>query len=73
MLIHRTLKRKLNQVRLEIDRTLLLPVVVEYQETDGDSTRYEFLDLEVNPDIGDEVFELVFGADVRIDEINVPD
>lgn len=71
--IHRTLKKKLSQVRLEIDRTLLLPVVIEYQETDGDLTRYEFVDLEVNPDIEDEVFELVFGADVRIDEINVPD
>ena len=70
---HRTLKRKLNQVRLEIDRTLLLPVVVEYNEADGDSTRYEFLDLEVDPEIDDGVFELVFGEDVRVTDVNVPD
>lgn len=71
--IHRTLKRKLDEVRLEIDRTHLLPVVVEYLETDGDSTRYEFLDLKVNPEIEDQVFELNLGSDVRVNDINVPD
>lgn len=71
--IHRTLKRKLDRVRLEIDRSLLLPVVVEYHEADGDSTRYEFLDLEINPEVEDEVFELVLGADVRVNDISVPD
>ncbi len=71
--IHRTLKRKLAQVRLEIDRTLMLPVVVEYHEVDGDSTRYEFLNLQVDPEIDDEVFELVLGATVRVTEIKMPD
>jgi len=71
--IHRTLKRKLTQVRLEIDRILLLPVVVEYNEADGDSTRYEFTDLKANVELSDEVFELELGADVRINDINVPD
>ena len=71
--IHRTLKRKLDQVRLEIDRSLLLPVVVEYREADGDLTRYRFLDLKVNPDVDDEVFELSFGDDVRVEDINLPD
>ena len=71
--IHRTLRRKLAQVRLEIDRTLLLPVVVEYDEADGDSTRYEFVDLQVDSEIDDDVFELVLGADVRVNEIEMPD
>ena len=71
--IHRTLKRKLTQVRLEIDRTLLLPVVVEYEDADGDSTRYEFLDLQVDPEIDDEIFELVLGADIRVSKIEMPD
>lgn len=71
--IHRTLKRKLAQVRLEIDRALLLPVVVEYREADGDSTRYEFVDLKANAEVPDEIFELELGADVRINDINVPD
>ena len=71
--IHRTLKRKLAQVRLEIDRMLLLPVVVEYQDADGDSTRYEFIDLRVDPEINDEVFELDLGDDVRINTIEMPD
>ena len=71
--IHRTLKRKLTQVRLEIDRTLLLPIVVEYLEADGDWTRYEFIDLKANAEVPDEIFELVLGADVRINDINLPD
>ncbi len=71
--IHRTLKRKLAQVRLEIDRNLLLPVVVEYLEADGDSTRYEFTDLKANTEIPDEIFELVLGDDVRVNDINLPD
>ncbi len=71
--IHRTLKRKLAQIRLEIDRTLLLPIVVEYNEADGDSTRYEFLGLQVNPEIGDDVFELVLGNDVRVNDVEIPD
>ena len=71
--IHRTLKRKLAQVRLEIDRILLLPVVVEYQEADGDSTRYAFTDLKANTEISDEVFELVLGDEVRVNDINLPD
>ena len=71
--IHRTLKRKLAQVRLEIDRRLLLPIVVEYNEADGDSTRYEFLSLQVNPEIGDDVFDLVLGDDVRVNDVEIPD
>ncbi len=71
--IHRTLKRKLAQVRLEIDRILLLPVVVEYHEADGDSTRYEFIDLKPNAEVPDEVFELELGADVRVNDIKVSD
>lgn len=71
--IHRTLKRKLAQVRLEIDRLLLLPVVVEYLEADGDSTRYEFRGLKANVEVPDEIFELNLGADIRVTDINIPD
>jgi len=71
--LHRTIKKKLEAIRLEIDRTLLLPVIVEYREADGDSTRYEFHDLQIDPELDDSTFELDLGPDVRIEEIDADD
>ena len=34
-------------------RTLFLPVTIEYREPDGDSTRYQFSNLELNPQLDD--------------------
>ena len=33
------LKKRLNSLEIEIDRELFLPVVITYNEADGDSTR----------------------------------
>jgi outer membrane lipoprotein carrier protein len=64
------LKKKLRSVEIEIDRTLFLPVVVQYNEADGDSTRYEFNDLVVNPVIDASTFRLELGADVQLQTID---
>jgi outer membrane lipoprotein-sorting protein len=64
------IRKKLTSVVLEVDRTLLLPVMVEYNEADGDSTRYEFRRLEVNPTLDDSLFRLDLGGDVRVEEID---
>jgi outer membrane lipoprotein carrier protein len=50
--------RKLDSLVVEIDRKLMLPVVVEYNEKDGDSTRYEFHHLELDPQLEESRFEL---------------
>ena len=71
--IHRTLKRKLESVRLEVDRTLLLPTAVEYLEADGDTTRYEFSAMKIDVEIDPELFSLEFGEDVRVEEIEAPE
>jgi outer membrane lipoprotein-sorting protein len=42
-------------------------VVIEYREGDGDSTRYEFSRLVINPDIADSRFRLELGADVKLE------
>jgi outer membrane lipoprotein-sorting protein len=63
-------KKKLRSVRLEVDRVLLLPVVVEYNEPDGDSTRYEFKNLVLNPEVDDSRFRLEFGSDVELQTID---
>ena len=67
---HRALKRKLETVRLEVDRQLLLPVAVEYRSATGDSTRYEFRQLELNPELEASGFVLVLGDGVAVQEID---
>jgi len=64
------LKKRLRSVEIEIDRTLFLPVMVEYNEADGDSTRYEFKDMVLNPEIDASTFRLELGADVQLQTID---
>lgn len=67
---HRTLRKRLQQIVLDIDRELLLPVMVEYRGADGDITRYEFRDLQLDPTIEMSRFQLDLGADVEIETID---
>jgi len=64
------LSRKLQSVEIEVDRKLFLPVVIEYNETDGDSTRYEFKKMVINPEIDDSRFDLELGADVKLETLD---
>jgi outer membrane lipoprotein-sorting protein len=65
-----SLKRKLDSLHIEVDRSLLLPVVVEFREADGDSTRYEFLDMEIDPELEASQFRLKLGDDVDMETID---
>lgn len=64
------LSKKLRSVEIEVDRELLLPVVIEYNEADGDITRYEFTKVVINPEIEDARFRLELGADVKLEIID---
>jgi len=64
------LKKRLHSLEIEVDRGLFLPVVIKYNEADGDSTRYEFHNLVINPEIGTSRFDLEFGADVRLETLD---
>jgi outer membrane lipoprotein carrier protein len=64
------LSKKLRSVEIEVDRDLLLPVVIEYNEADGDTTRYEFTKMVINPEIEDARFRLDLGADVKLQTID---
>ena len=64
------LSKKLRSVEIEVDRKLLLPVVVEYNEADGDTTRYEFTKMVINPEIDDSRFHLELGADVKLETLD---
>ena len=64
------LSKKLRSVEIEVDRELFLPVVIEYNEADGDSTRYEFRNLTINPEIEESRFRLDLGADVILETLD---
>jgi outer membrane lipoprotein-sorting protein len=64
------LKKRLRSLEIEIDRDLFLPVVITYNEADGDSTRYEFNNLVLNPELDDSKFQLDLGADVELETID---
>jgi len=64
------LSKKLRSVEIEVDREMLLPVVIEYNEADGDSTRYEFTKMVINPVIDDSRFHLELGADVKLQTLD---
>jgi outer membrane lipoprotein-sorting protein len=63
------LRKKLDSLRLEVDRELLLPIVMEYNEADGDSTRYEFHHLQIDPQLESSRFRLEFGVGVLVETI----
>lgn len=64
------LSKKLQSVEIEVDRKLFLPVVIKYNEADGDKTRYEFKKLVINPEIDDSRFDLELGADVKLETLD---
>jgi outer membrane lipoprotein carrier protein len=68
--VGKMLSKKLRSVEIEVDRDLLLPVVIEYKEADGDSTRYEFSKMVINPEIEDSRFQLELGADVKLQTLD---
>ena len=65
------IKRRLRSIRLEIDRERFFPVVVAYDEPDGDLTRYLFSEVIVNAPVDREVFSLELPADVEVVELRV--
>ncbi len=67
---HAALASRLESVEIDVDRRLLLPVVVEYHEADGDTTRYEFRDLELNPDLSESDFRLELAEGVEVETLD---
>jgi outer membrane lipoprotein carrier protein len=60
------IKKRMQEVTVEIDRTRFLPVALAYVESDGDSTSYAFTDIVRNTEIADERFQLDLPPDVEV-------
>ena len=66
-----SLRKRLHSLTLEVDRSLLLPVVVDFREADGDATRYEFHDIQIDPTLENSRFLLEFDDSVSVETVDV--
>jgi len=65
------IKKRLQLVEIEIDRHSLLPVKVAYTEADGDSTAYEFANIERNRPQASDLFNLSLPPDVKVVQLKL--
>lgn len=63
--------RRLASMTVWVDPQRYLPVRMRYETADGDVTEYEFQDLEVNPTIPRERFDLDIPSEVEVREISL--
>lgn len=63
--------RRLASMTVWVDAQRYLPVRMRYETADGDVTEYEFNDLEVNPAIPLDRFDLELPSDVEVREVSL--
>jgi outer membrane lipoprotein-sorting protein len=64
--IKRRVARRLDSLRIWIDRDMMVPRQVEYVEPDGDSTRFSFRNIETNSPISPARYEVKIPPGVQI-------
>lgn len=62
----RRVKRNVEEVRLRVDATTLLPIEVDYLGKDGADREIRFLDARVNPDLAASLYHVEIPKDVSI-------
>jgi outer membrane lipoprotein-sorting protein len=62
----RTIKKRIQEVRLWVSRDQGLPVRMQYREPDGDSTTIAFEHVRFNPEIAASVYRIEVPKDVPI-------
>jgi outer membrane lipoprotein carrier protein len=67
----KTVERRVQRIKIWIDRTTYLTTRFEYVEGDGDLTRYEFRNIRINQPVADSKFVLNLPKSVRVEEIKV--
>lgn len=63
----RRVAKRVKQIKVWIDRESYLTTAFEYQEGDGDLTRYEFSGMKVNRPLPDSKFQLSLPSTVRVE------
>jgi outer membrane lipoprotein-sorting protein len=64
--IKKRVAKRLDSIRIWIDRDLMIPRQIEYVEADGDSTRFLFRNIEINSTISPARYDVKIPPDVQV-------
>jgi outer membrane lipoprotein-sorting protein len=67
----RAVSKRVQRIKLWIDKTTYLTSRIEYVEGDGDVTRYEFTNIRVNEPVPPNKFALALPANVHVEQMKV--
>jgi len=68
---NRAVSKRVQRIKLWIDKTTYLTSKIEYTEGDGDVTRYEFTNLRLNEPVAASKFALTLPASVRVETMKI--
>jgi chaperone LolA len=67
----RTVAKRVQRIKLWIDKKSYLTNKIEYVEGDGDITRYEFKNIRLNQPVPSSRFALTLPANVRVEQVKI--
>jgi outer membrane lipoprotein carrier protein len=67
----RTVAKRVQRIKLWIDKKSYLTNKIEYVEGDGDITRYEFKNIRLNEPVPSSRFALTLPANVRVEQVKI--
>ena len=68
---NRAVSKRVQRIKLWIDKTTYLTSKIEYVEGDGDITRYEFTNLRINEAVPPSKFALTLPSTVRVETLKI--
>ncbi|HEX8620064.1 MAG TPA: outer membrane lipoprotein carrier protein LolA [Thermoanaerobaculia bacterium] len=68
---NKAVAKRVQRIKLSIDKKTYLTSRIEYVEGDGDVTRYEFTNLRVNEPVPPARFALALPANVRVEQMKI--
>jgi len=68
---NRAVGKRVQRIKLWIDKTTYLTTKIEYVEGDGDITRYEFTNVKINEPVPPSRFALNFPSSTRVEQMKL--
>lgn len=68
---NRAVSKRVQRIKLWIDKSTYLTSKIEYVEGDGDITRYEFTNVRINENVPPSQFALTLPSSVRVETMNL--
>ena len=68
---NRAVSKRVQRIKLWIDKTTYLTSKIEYVEGDGDITRYEFTNVRINEPVPNSRFALTLPSNVKVEQMKL--